>query len=416
MARESVTLLEDKRIVLGVTGSIAVYKAVDLASKLTQAGALVDVVMTASAKRFVTPLTFQSVTGRPVYDELWESGSSELPTHIAHVGLGEGADLFVVAPATANTLAKLAAGSADDLLTVTALAARCPVLVAPAMDGGMYGHPATQRNLRELQAQGVFLIEPEEGRFASGLIGKGRLPGTATLLGMIRWTLSRHGPLAGRKVVVAAGGTREAIDPVRYITNRSSGKQGYAVAQAAVDAGADVVLVTTTTQLPAPIGATIVPVASAGDMLEAVQTHITNTDVLIMAAAVADFRPVEIATQKIKKSLDSNDVPTIELSRTSDILLAIKEQREESGWPRVTVGFAAESHDLLDNARSKLDRKGLDLIVANDIMSTDAGFETDTNRVVLLNRSGDQQEIELASKARIAEAVVGRVAGLLSVE
>ncbi|MBA2454558.1 MAG: bifunctional phosphopantothenoylcysteine decarboxylase/phosphopantothenate--cysteine ligase CoaBC [Chloroflexia bacterium] len=414
MASESVTLLNDKRIVLGVTGSIAVYKAVDLASKLTQAGALVDVVMTASAKRFVTPLTFQSVTGRPVYDDMWTSGSSELPTHIAHVGLGEGSDLFVIAPATANTLAKLAAGAADDLLTVTALAARCPVLIAPAMDGGMYGHPATQRNLRDLQAQGVFLIEPEEGRFASGLVGKGRLPETATLLGMIRWTLSRNGPLAGRKVVVTAGGTREAIDPVRYITNRSSGKQGYAVAQAAVDAGSDVVLVTTTVGLPAPIGATMVPVASAGDMLDSVQAHIANADVLIMAAAVADFRPAEIATQKIKKSLASDDVPTIELSRTADILLAIKEQREGSGWPRVTVGFAAESHDLLDNARSKLDRKGLDLIVANDIMSTDAGFETDTNRVVLLDRSGDQQEIDLASKARIAEAVVGRVVELLS--
>ncbi|CAN5336961.1 bifunctional phosphopantothenoylcysteine decarboxylase/phosphopantothenate--cysteine ligase CoaBC [soil metagenome] len=414
MASESVTLLNDKRIVLGVTGSIAVYKAVDLASKLTRAGALVDVVMTASAKRFVTPLTFQSVTGRPVYDDMWASGSSELPTHIAHVGLGEGSDLFVIAPATANTLAKLAAGAADDLLTVTALAARCPVLIAPAMDGGMYGHPATQRNLRDLQAQGIFLIEPEEGRFASGLVGKGRLPETATLLGMIRWTLSRNGPLTGRKVVVTAGGTREAIDPVRYITNRSSGKQGYAVAQAAVDAGADVVLVTTTVGLPAPIGATLVPVASAGGMLDSVQTHIANADVLIMAAAVADFRPAEIATQKIQKSLTSDDVPTIELSRTADILLAIKEQREGSGWPRVTVGFAAESHDLLDNARSKLDRKGLDLIVANDIMSTDAGFETDTNRVLLLDRSGDQQEIELASKVRIAEAVVGRAVELLS--
>ncbi len=414
MAGETVTLLENKRIVLGVTGSIAVYKAVDLASKLTQAGALVDVVMTESAKRFVTPLTFQSVTGRPVYDELWGTGSSQLPTHIAHVGLGEGADLFVIAPATANTLAKLAAGMADDLLTVTALAARCPVLVAPAMDGGMYEHPATQRNLRELQAQGVVVVEPEEGRFASGLVGKGRLPETATLLGMIRRTLSRNGSLAGRKVVVTAGGTREAIDPVRYITNRSSGKQGYAVAQAAVDAGADVVLISTTTQLPAPIGATVVTAASAGEMLEAVLEHIENADVLIMAAAVADFRPAEIATQKIKKSLDSNDVPTLMLSRTADILLAVKEHRKKTGWPAVTVGFAAESHDLLDNARSKLERKGLDLIIANDIMATDAGFETDTNRVVLLDGSGKQQTLDLASKARIAETVVRRAVEALT--
>lgn len=414
MAGEFVTLLENKRIVLGVTGSIAVYKAVDLASKLTQAGAQVDVIMTGAAKEFVTPLTFQSVTGRPVYDELWQTSGGSLPTHIAHVGLGEGADLFVIAPATANALAKLAAGLADDLLTVTALAARCPVVVAPAMDGGMYGHPATQRNIREIQAQGVFLIEPEEGRFASGLVGKGRLPETATLLGMIRWVLSRSGPLAGRKVVVTAGGTREAIDPVRYITNRSSGKQGHAIAQAAVDAGAQVVLVTTATGLPAPIGATIVPAASASDLLAAVQEHTEGADALIMAAAVADFRPAEIAVQKIKKSLDSDDVPTIALSRTADILLAVNEQRAETGFPRYVVGFAAESHDLLENALSKLERKGMDLIVANDIMATDAGFETDTNRVTILDGSGDQQTIDLASKARIAEVVVRRVAEALS--
>ena len=414
MARETVTILENRRILLGVTGSIAVYKAVDLASKLTQAGALVDVIMTEAAERFVTPLTFQSVTGRPVYNDIWKTDSGGgLPTHIAHVGLGEGADLFVIAPATANTLAKLAAGAADDLLSVTALAARCPVVIAPAMDGGMYNHPATQRNIRELQAQGVFLIEPEEGRFASGLTGKGRLPETATLLGMVRWALSRRGPLAGRKVIVTAGGTREPIDPVRFITNRSSGKQGFAMAQAAVDAGADVILVSTTSGLPPVIGATTVIARSAGDMLDAVQEHISGADALIMSAAVADFRPADVATQKIKKSLDSDDVPTIELARTSDILLAVKQQKEESGWPLVTVGFAAESHDLLENAQSKLERKGIDLIVANDIMATDAGFETDTNRVLILDSAGNQQTIDLSSKTRIAESVITRIAGIL---
>jgi phosphopantothenoylcysteine decarboxylase / phosphopantothenate---cysteine ligase len=414
MAREPVTLLQDKRIILGVTGSIAVYKAVDLASKLTQAGAKVDVVMTTASERFVTPLTFQSVTGRPVYNDLWQTDAGGgLPTHIAHVGLGEGADLFVIAPATANTLAKLAVGAADDLLSVTALAARCPLVIAPAMDGGMYSHPATQRNVRDLQAQGVFLIEPEEGRFASGLVGKGRLPETPALLGMVRWALSRNGPMAGRKVIVTAGGTREAIDPVRYITNRSSGKQGYAIAQAAVDAGADVILVTTAAGLPAVVGAVEVRAASAADLLAAVNEHITGADVLIMSAAVADFRPAEIADQKIKKSLDSDDAPTIELSRTADILIAVKEQKLESTWPLVTVGFAAESHDLLENARSKLERKGLDLIVANDIMASDAGFETDTNRVVILDKEGEQQSLPLTSKTRIAEAVISRVAGLL---
>jgi phosphopantothenoylcysteine decarboxylase / phosphopantothenate---cysteine ligase len=414
VAREPVTLLHDKRIILGVTGSIAVYKAVDLASKLTQAGARVDVIMTEAAERFVTPLTFQSVTGRPVYNDLWQTDAAGgLPTHIAHVGLGEGADLFVIAPATANTLAKLATGAADDLLSVTALAARCPVVIAPAMDGGMYNHPATQRNIRDLQAQGVFLIEPEEGRFASGLVGKGRLPETPVLIGVVRWALSRNGPLAGRKVIVTAGGTREAIDPVRYITNRSSGKQGYAIAQAAVDAGADVILITTSSTLPAVVGTVEIRAASAADMLAAVIEHISGTDALIMSAAVADFRPAEIAGQKIKKSVDSDDVPTIELSRTDDILLAVKEQKRESGWPQVTVGFAAESHDLLENARSKLERKGLDMIVANDIMATDAGFETDTNRVLILDRAGDQQSLPLTSKTRIAEAVLNRVAELL---
>lgn len=414
MAVEIITLLEHKRIILGVTGSIAAYKAVDLASKLTQAGALVDVVMTSSAKRFVTPLTFQSVTGRPVYDNLWQSDSSGgLPTHIAHVGLGEGADLLAIVPATADTVAKLASGAADDLLTVTALAARCPVLVAPAMDGGMYEHPATRRNIATLQEQGVILVEPEDGRFASGLTGKGRLPDTATLTGAVRRTLARSGPLARRTVIVTAGGTREAIDPVRYITNRSSGKQGYAMAQAALDAGAEVILVTSASGLPAPVGATVMPVASAGDMLEAVSSRIQDADILVMAAAVADFRPASVAEQKIKKSLDSDDVPSIELSRTADILLAIQEQKATTNRPLVTVGFAAESHDLLENARSKLVRKGLDIIVANDIMATDAGFEADTNRVILLDRSGNQQPLPLASKPRIAEAVIRRVVDLM---
>ena len=239
----NITIFEQKRIVLAVTGSIAVYKSVDLASKLTQAGALVDVIMTESAQRFVSPLTFQSVTGRPVYTDLWQAESSGgLGTHIAHVGLGEGADVIVVAPATAHSIAKLATGLADNLLTVTALTARCPVMIAPAMDGGMYDHPATQANLTALTERGVILIPPEEGRFASGLIGLGRLPDTPTLMGHIRRVLGRDGALKNCKVVVSAGGTREAIDPVRYVTNRSSGKQGHAIAQSALDAGASEVI------------------------------------------------------------------------------------------------------------------------------------------------------------------------------
>jgi phosphopantothenoylcysteine decarboxylase / phosphopantothenate---cysteine ligase len=409
---ETITLLNGKWIVLAVTGSIAVYKAVDLASKLTQAGAQVDVIMTEAAQQFVTPLAFQSVTGRPVYTTMWQSsGGDSLPTHIAHVGLGESADLLAVIPATANTLAKLAAGMADDLLSVTALAARCPLLLAPAMDGGMYAHPAVQANLRTLVERGATLIEPDEGRFASGLTGKGRLPETPVLLGHIRRAVGQNGGLQGRKVVVSAGGTREAIDPVRFVSNHSSGRQGYAIAQAAVDAGAEVILISTV-NLPVPVGAKLVPVDSAQHMLEAVLQYSAHADVLVMAAAVADFRPGTVAGQKIKKKDDTEGL-MLELVRNPDILLNVKQQREKVQHPRVVVGFAAESEHLLENAQSKLERKALDMLVANDITAEDAGFAVDTNRVVILDKSGGQQRLDLMSKTHVGEAIVSRVAELL---
>lgn len=409
---QPITLLKDKRIVLAVTGSIAVYKAVDLASKLTQAGAQVDVIMTASAKQFVAPITFQSVTGRPVYDDLWQSDSSgSLPTHIAHVGLGEGADLMVIAPLTANTMARLAHGFADDLLTVTALAVRCPLVIAPAMDGGMYEHPATQENLRILTERNAYLIEPEEGRFASGLTGCGRLPETSTLLGHIRQRLGQeYGALAGKKVVVTAGGTREAIDPVRYVTNRSSGKQGFAIAQAAVDAGANVMLISTIDTQPVPVGASLINVESAGAMRDAVLANLDNAAALVMAAAVADFKPTTVADQKIKKSKNSSEGLTIQLIRTPDILLSVKDYRAEHGFPLVTVGFAAESQNLLENAQGKLERKALDFILANDITATDAGFQVDTNRVILLDAVQGRTDLELMSKAHLSELIVQRIA------
>lgn len=411
---EPLTIFENKRIILGVTGSIAVYKAADLASKLTQVGAHIDVIMTDAAQQFVAPVTFQALTGRPVYTSMWHTGTGGgLPTHIAHVGLGEGADLLVIAPVTANTIAKLAHGLADDLLSVTALAARCPTVIAPAMDGGMYGHPATQANLATLRERGVQVIEPEIGRFASGLEGKGRFPETAVLFGHIRRILGQNGVLAGRSVVITAGGTREPLDPVRHIANRSSGKQGYALAQAALDAGADVTLVSTVSTLPVPVGATLVPVATADEMLAAVLHHTAQADALIMAAAVADFRPAEVARQKIKKALDTADAPTLHLVRTPDILLEIKRQREQTHWPRVVVGFAAESQDLLANARAKLERKGADLFVANDITASDAGFGADTNRVTLLYADGMQRPLDLASKTRVSEEVLRAVAALL---
>jgi phosphopantothenoylcysteine decarboxylase / phosphopantothenate---cysteine ligase len=410
---DRISIIDQQRIVLGVTGSIAVYKAVDLASKLTQAGAQVDVIMTEAARRFVRPLTFQSVTGRPVYTGMWAAGSSGgLSTHVAHVGLGEDADLFVIAPVTAHTIARLAAGLADDLLAVTALAVRCPTMIAPAMDGGMYQHAATQANLATLRQRGVVVIEPDEGRFASGLVGQGRLPETPVLLGHIRRTLGHDGPLAGRQVVVTAGGTREPLDPVRFITNRSSGKQGYALAQAALDAGADVTLISTMPALLVPVGALLVAVETAEELALAVQEHLAGRDALLMAAAVSDFRPAHVAPHKIKKSDDA--ALTLPLARNPDILQGVRQAREQSGWPRVVVGFAAESQNLLANAQAKLERKGLDLIAANDITAPDAGFQADTNRVILLDRAGRQEALDLASKAAISEAIIARVAEMLS--
>ena len=408
---DSIALLRDKRIVLGVCGSIAVYKAVDLASKLTQAGALVDVVMTAAAQRFVSALTFQAVSGRPVYTDLWDAeADGGLPTHIAHVGLAESADALVIAPATAHTIAKLAQGLADDLLSLTALAASCPLIIAPAMDGGMYESPAVQANLALLAARDAHVIEPESGRFASGLEGLGRLPETSTLIGRLRRILGAEGELAGQKLVVTAGGTREAIDPVRYITNRSSGKQGYAIAQAALDAGADVVLITSARSLPSPVGATLVEVDSSEAMLSAVLEHTDEAAALIMAAAVADYRPLDVARQKIKKAADDL---TLALTPTSDVLMAVKKQRETTGYPMIVAGFAAESERLVENASDKLQRKGLDLLIANDITAKDAGFEVDSNRVLVLDMDGGMQAIEKTSKANIGAYIIERVVGLL---
>ncbi len=409
---DTITVLAGRRLILGVTGSIAAYKAADLASKLTQAGALVDVVMTDAARQFITPLAFQAVTGRPVYASMWTADSSGgLPTHIAHVGLGEGADLLVVAPCTAQTLARLAHGLADDLLSVTALAARCPLLLAPAMDGGMYAHPAVQANIEALRARGALVIEPDEGRFASGLAGRGRLPETPALIGHIRRTLGRAGALAGRRAVVTAGGTSEPIDPVRYVTNRSSGRQGYALAQAALDAGADVTLISAARGLPAPIGAVVVPVETAREMLDAVLAHLPGADLLLMAAAVADFTPADTAAHKIKKS--GTDGLTLRLAPTADILAEVQRARQATGFPRVVVGFAAESENLLENARAKLERKGLDLLVANDITAPEAGFAVETNRVTILDAEGGQQPLALMSKTQVAEIVVERAAAWL---
>lgn len=402
--------LEGKRILLGVTGSIAAYKAADLASKLAQAGAEVDVILTRSAAEFVSPLTFQSVTSRQAYidEDLWGRSG-----HVVHIGLAGAADLLVIAPASANTLAKLAHGLGDNLLTVTALAAQCPVLAAPAMDGGMYAHPATQANLSTLRQRGVQIIGPEAGHLASGMRGVGRMVEPAELLGHIRRAAGRGGPLAGRKLIVTAGGTQEPIDPVRVIANRSSGKQGFALAQAALDLGAQVILVTGPVSLPTPAGARRIDVDTAEQMLAAVMAELLGTDALLMAAAVADFRPADSASQKIKKE---DGLPEIRLEATPDILAQVAGMKSETGWPRLTVGFAAESQDLLENARSKLEAKRLDLIAANDVSAQDAGFEVDTNRVVLLHPDGSKEALPLMSKAEVAGAILERVVRLLALQ
>ncbi len=406
---ETVALLKSKQIVLGVTGGIAAYKVCTLASRLTQAGARVDVVMTDAAIRFVAPLTFEALTGRPVYRSMWQTSGEELTTHISHVGLGHAADLLVVAPATANTLAKLAHGLADNLLSTLGLAARCPVLVAPAMDVGMWEHPATQANVETLKRRDVRVVGPARGRMASGLEGLGRLVECDQILGHIRLVLGRGGPLAGRRVVVTAGPTREFIDPVRFLSNPSSGRQGYALAQAALDRGADVTLVTGPTHLASPVGARVVEVTTAERMMKAVMEHTVGADILLMAAAVADYRPSEISQEKIKKQ---RGAIALALDRTQDVLAEVSKRRAPTGYPQVLVGFAAETEDLMSNARSKLEAKDLDLIVANDLTVPYAGFEVETNRVVLLCRDGSAQELPLMSKAAVAEAVLDRVLDL----
>ena len=395
--------LENKHVALGVTGSIASYKAVDLASKLVQNGALVDVIMTGEATRFVTPLTFQSITHRPVITDIF-APQSELS--IDHVAIAERADIVVVAPATAHTMAKIAWGLADDALTTTILATRAPALIAPAMDANMYDNPATRENIEKLKTRGYVIVGPAEGRLASGLMGKGRLVETQELLGHIRAVVGKTSDLAGRKVVVSAGGTQEPIDPVRFISNRSSGKMGYAIAEAARDRGANTVLVSAPTSLSDPASIQVVKVENARQLREAVLHECKDADMLIMAAAVADWRPLNVSSQKVKKG--ASETWSVELTRNPDIL------SEVNGNNLVKVGFAAESEDLLSNAQSKLVGKGLHLIAANDITAADSGFSTDTNKITLLDRDGGIEELPLMTKYEVGHHILDRVVALMS--
>lgn len=389
-------MLRDRVVVLGVAGGIAAYKVVDLASYLVQQGAQVHTVMTPAATRFVTPLTFQAITHHPVAVDTFELRNG---SYMAHIELAHRADAFLVAPATADLLARMAHGLGDDLLTTTLLATRAPVVAACAMEHNMWHHPATQANLATLRQRGVVIVEPEEGRLASGAVGKGRLAEREHIVAAVVAAVAGRGDLAGKTVVVSAGGTREAIDPVRFIGNRSTGKQGYAVAEAARDRGATTILVSGPSALRPPPGVRLVPVESALEMQHALQQAMAGADVLVMAAAVGDFRAAQAQHQKIKRG---DGGLTLELVPNPDILGGLSRD-----FPHVvSVGFAAETQDLLQNARSKLERKGIDLIVANDVTEAGSGFGADTNRVTLLFRNGDVSVLPLMSKRQVADRVL----------
>jgi phosphopantothenoylcysteine decarboxylase/phosphopantothenate--cysteine ligase len=393
--------LESKRIVLGVSGGIAAYKVADLASKLVQAGALVDVIMTAGAQRFVAPLTFQAITKRPVRTDIF---SDWLGEDTGHVGLAHNADLLAIAPATANTIARLALGLSDDLLCAVYLSTRAPVLLVPAMESGMYLHPATQAHLATLKERGATVMQPGEGHLASGATGVGRLPEVPQILSAIRRTLGMKGVLAGRRVVVTAGGTQEPLDPVRYVGNRSSGRMGYAIAEAAFYSGADVTLISGPVSLAPPYGISLVRVGSAREMEQAVREAVQGADALVMAAAVADYAPRQVSDQKIKKT---GETLNIELARNPDILgnLAGVDLLR-----LVRVGFAAETEQLLENARGKLEKKKLDMIVANDAVSS---IGQEESKLTLLYRDGSTEELDSLPKEESAAIIVERLSRLM---
>lgn len=393
--------LGGRTIVLGVTGSIAAFKAADLCSKLRQAGARVEVIMTPAATRFVTPLTFQSLTGRDVVVDMFTATEAE-----AHVEVARRADALVIVPATADCLASLAVGATPDMVSLTALATAAPILVAPAMDNQMWEHPATQANVAALRERGVAFAGPASGRLASGRVGPGRLAEPLEILDALRGLLGRiGGDLTGRHIVVSAGGTQEPIDPVRYVGNRSTGKMGFAIAEAARDRGARVTIVAGPVALTTPAGVERRDVSTVAEMLDALRDVTAGSDAVIMAAAPADFRPASPTDRKIKKE-DGADQLHIELTKNPDIIATLP-------GGGVRVGFAAETHDLQRYAREKLAAKRLDFIVANDVTAAGSGFGTETNEVVFLHANGTAEEFPLMSKYDVAHAILDRVVALL---
>ena len=390
--------LSGVRLVLAVTGSIAAYKAVSLLRLLRREAATVNVVMTAGACRFVTPLTFEVLSGAHVATDLFEAHQEML-----HLSLPEQAQAIVIAPATANCLAKAALGLADDLLSTMLLTTQCPVIFAPAMDGDMWQHPTVVEHVATLRARGAIIVEPEDGPLASGRQGQGRLADEERILAAVHHAVHPRRDWSGRKVLISAGPTQEAIDPVRFLSNRSSGKMGYALAEAARARGADVVLVSGPTSIPAPAGVEYCPVITAEEMHKALTTQLDWSDTVIMAAAVADFRPARPSAHKIKKR--RGPVTHLDLEATDDILCELRDRRTS----QVLVGFAAETDDLLAHAKEKLHAKGLDLLVANDVTAPGSGFGSDTNRVWLLAREADPEELPLLSKRDVADRILDRI-------
>ncbi len=399
-------MLKGKKIVLGVTGGIAVYKAVDLVSRLRKQGAEVRVVMTEHAQEFVTPLTFKEISGNKVAVSMWESNQE---FNVEHIALANWADVFVVAPATANILAKMACGIADDLLSTTLLAAQAPIIVCPAMNTGMYENPATQENIARLQQRGVTVMPPAVGMLACGTAGAGRLPEPQQIVDFIKnFVAKREGDMRGLKVLVTAAGTREPIDPVRFVGNRSSGKMGYAIAQAAAERGADVLLVTGPSALPLPPNVQACKVETTAEMLKSCLDAYDSVDIVIKAAAVADYRPHDVADQKIKKKTD--DALTVVMDKNPDILKELGMRKKH----QILVGFAAETQNLLENAREKVVKKNLDMIVANDVTAAGAGFNAETNIVKFLFPDGSVSSLEQMPKTAVAEKLLDTVMQLKS--
>lgn len=395
-------MAEPKNLLIGVSGGIAAYKVCEVASYFTKKGVNVNVIMTEHAAEFVRPLTFEALTKKPCLTSLFD-GKSEDP--VAHVNLARNADAVLIAPATANVIAKLACGIADDLLTTTVLAASCPKLIAPAMFTGMLENVATQRNLRQLREDGFTVLEPEEGRLACGAVGSGRLSEPAVLISAVEEVLSASAMLKGKRVLITAGPTQENLDPVRFLTNRSSGKMGYALAKAAKAMGAEVTLVTGKTALLPPYGVETVPVVSAAEMAEAVEERKENADLIVMAAAVADYTPTVVSGQKIKKS---DGALSLELCRTKDILASLGEAKRPG---QVIVGFSMETENLLENSRKKLMKKNADMIVANSITGEKTGFGVDTNAAVLITKDGET-ESGLLTKEELAALILQKAAEL----